>query len=75
MGKEQLEALIAVLRQQLQLASDGVVVGAWNIRYDKEQNAFLFEKCEFEDYCEERPSIISLDGAVLDRGGPIMQLR
>ncbi len=75
MGKEQLEALIQVLQEQLQLASDGVVIGTWAIRYDKEQNAFLFEKCEFEDYCEERPSVIALDGGVLDRGGPILQPR
>lgn len=71
MGKEQLEALIRVLQAQLAAGSDGVVVGTWTIRYDKEQNAFAFEKCEFEDYCMERPSVVTLDGVVLDAGGPI----
>lgn len=73
MGKEQLEALIRVLQEQLQRGADGVVVGTWTIRFDKEQNAFAFEKCEFEDYCMERPSVIALDGAVIDAGGPIFQ--
>jgi len=75
MGKEQLQALIRVLQQQLEAGSDGVIVGAWDIRYDKEMGAFLFEKCEFGDYCEERPSMIALDGTVRDPGGPLLQVR
>lgn len=73
MGKEQLEALVNVLQQQLALGRDGVVGGTWEIRYDKEKRAFLFDKCEFAGYCEERPSVIALDGNVLDPGGPLLQ--
>jgi hypothetical protein len=75
MGKAQLNALLQVLQQQLELGPDGVVVGSWNIRYDKDMSAFLFEKCEFGDYCEERPAIIALDGTVKDPGGPLLQPR
>ena len=74
MGKEQLNALLQVLQQQLELGHDGVIVGSWSIRYDKEMSAFLFDKCEFGDYCEERPSIIALDGVVRDAGGPLLRV-
>ncbi len=70
MGRRQLEALQKILEQQLALDRN-VIGGTWEIRYDKERNAFAFDKCEFGGYCEERPSIISLDGDVLDPGGPI----
>ena len=73
MGKEQLEALVSVLQQQLALGREGVAGGTWEIRYDKEKGAFLFDKCEFAGYCEERPSVIALDGTVLDPGGPLLQ--
>lgn len=71
MGREQLEALVSVLRQQLELGHDGVVGGTWEIRWNKEKQAFEFDKCEFGGYCEERPSVVALDGTVLDPGGPI----
>jgi hypothetical protein len=74
MGKEQLQALLRVLQQQLD-SSEGVIIGSWTIRYDKEMNAFLFDKCEFGDYCEERPSVIDLDGTVRDPGGPLLEVR
>lgn len=74
MGKEQLLALLRVLQQQLDLGSDGVIVGTWSIRYDQEMKAFLFEKCEFGDYCEERPAIVALDGTVRDPGGPLLRI-
>ena len=73
MGKQELEALVSVLQQQLALGREGVVTGTWEIRYDKERGAFLFDKCEFGGYCAERPSVIALDGAVLDPGGPLLQ--
>jgi hypothetical protein len=73
MGKAQLEALIGVLQEQLALGREGVITGTWEIRYDKERTAFLFDKCEFGGYCEERPSIIALNGAVLDPGGPLLE--
>ena len=72
MGRQQLEALVRVLEQQLALGRDGVVTGSWEIRWDKERGAFQFDKCEFAGYCEERPSVIALDGSVLDRGGPLL---
>ena len=72
MGRKELEALIAVLQQQLAQGRDGVVIGSWQIGFNREQNAFLFEKCEIGGYCEERPSVIGLDGNVLDRGGPLL---
>jgi hypothetical protein len=72
MGRKELEALIAVLQQQLAKQQDGVVVGTWNIVYSRDHGAFLFEKCELGAYCEERPSVIALDGKVLDRGGPLL---
>jgi len=70
MGREQLIALQKILERQLALDRN-VIGGTWEIRYDKERNAFAFDKCEFGGYCEERPSIISLEGEVLDPGGPI----
>ena len=73
MGKQELEALSRVLQEQLALGREGVVTGTWEIRYDKERGAFLFDKCEFGGYCAERPSVIALDGAVLDPGGPLLQ--
>ncbi len=72
MGREQLEALSRIIQQQLALGQAGVVLGTWGVRYLKELNAFEFDKCEFEGYCEERPSIIALDGSVLDPGGPLL---
>ncbi len=71
MGAKELEALIEVLRGQSELGRDGHVLGTWVIRYDKERGAFSFDKCESEIYCNERPSLIALDGAVLDPGGPL----
>ena len=73
MGREQLQALARVIEQQLAIGREGVVIGSWEIRYDKARNAFLFDKCEFGAYCEERPSVIALDGAVLDPGGPLLE--
>ncbi len=71
MGANELEALIEVLRGQAELGREGHVLGTWVIRYDKERGAFSFDKCESEIYCNERPSLIALDGAVLDPGGPL----
>jgi hypothetical protein len=73
MGREQLEALARILREQIALGREGVVTGTWEVRYDKERRAFLFDKCEFAGYCAERPSVIALDGTVLDPGGPLLQ--
>ncbi|MYA18806.1 MAG: hypothetical protein F4Z25_00695 [Chloroflexi bacterium] len=71
MGAKELEALIEVLRGQSELGRDGHVLGTWVIRYDKERGAFSFDKCESEIYCNERPSLIALDGSVIDPGGPL----
>ena len=72
MGRKEIEALIAVLQQQLALGREGVVLGTWEIHYSRDRQAFLFDKCEAGGYCAERPSVISLAGDILDRGGPIV---
>ena len=72
MGSKELEALVEVLQEQLAQGTDGHIVGTWTIRYDKERAAFTFDKCEEEIYCEERPSVIGLDRAVIDPGGPLL---
>ncbi len=71
MGSKQLEALVEVLQRQLGEGHEGFIAGTWTIRYDKERQAFTFDKCENEGYCEERPSVIGLDGTVIDEGGPL----
>jgi len=72
MGREQLEALARIIGEQLALGPGNAVTGSWTIRYDRERQALLFEKCEDGFYCEERPSVIALDGTVLDKGGPLL---
>lgn len=72
MGRRELEALIKVLQDQLGRGSDNVVLGSWQIIYSRDHDAFLFEKCEIGGYCEERPSVISVSGKVIDRGGPLL---
>ena len=69
MGRAELEALARVLQEQL--AGDNLALGTWAVQYDKERRAFVFDKCEHGGYCEERPSVIAIDGTVIDRGGPI----
>ena len=71
MGREELAALIAVLTAQLEQGRAGVAVGTWKIEFDKKRQAFVFDKCENEGYCEERPAVIALSGEVLDPGGPL----
>lgn len=72
MGRKEIEALIRILQDQLSAGQDGVVLGTWQILYNRDHEAFLFEKCELGAYCEERPSVISLGGKILDRGGPLL---
>jgi hypothetical protein len=72
MGRKELEALVAVLQQQLAKGTDGNIVGTWNILFSRDHNAFLFEKCEIGGYCEERPTVISVEGKLLDKGGPLL---
>jgi hypothetical protein len=71
MGREQIAALIAVLQAQLEDGTDSIIQGTWKIDFDKARNAFVFDKCENEGYCEERPSVVALDGTIVDRGGPL----
>lgn len=73
MKREEIAALIAVLRAQLTLGQDNLVVGAWKISFDRRRGAFTFDKCENDGYCEERPAVVALDGTVLDPGGPLFQ--
>ena len=72
MGRKELEALIAVLQAQLKAGADNVITGTWTIAFSRDFNAFLFEKCELGGYCEERPSVINLEGKILDRGGQLL---
>jgi hypothetical protein len=72
MGRKEFEALVAVLQAQLAAGQDSVITGTWTITFSKDFNAFMFEKCELGGYCEERPSVIGLDGKVLDKGGPLL---
>jgi hypothetical protein len=71
-GRKQLEELVKVLQGQLAMGRDGLVSGSWSIAYDKERDAFVFDKCEFGGYCEERPVVIAAGGTVIDRGGPLL---
>lgn len=72
MGRKELEALVQVLQEQLKKSSDNLIVGTWTIIFSRDHNAFLFEKCELGGYCEERPAVISIEGKVLDKGGPLL---
>jgi hypothetical protein len=72
MGRKELEALIGVLQAQLAKGTDGLIVGTWQILFSRDHGAFLFEKCEIGGYCEERPTVISMEGKVLDKGGPLL---
>lgn len=72
MGRKELEALIAVLQQQLKEGRENLITGTWTIIFSRDHNAFLFEKCELGGYCEERPAVIGVDGKVLDKGGPLL---
>ena len=71
MGREQIAALIAILQEHQEKGTDGVALGAWHIHYDKGRSAFVFDKCENEGYCEERPAVVGTDGTIIDAGGPL----
>lgn len=71
MGREEIAALIAILTAEKEMGPSSPVRGTWSIHFDKKRGAFTFDKCENEGYCEERPAVIALDGAILDPGGPL----
>lgn len=71
MGREQIAALIAVLQAENEKGTGSVVLGTWSIHFDKARDAFVFDKCENDGYCEERPSVVGVNGQVLDPGGPL----
>jgi len=71
MGTKELEALVAVLQDQIAQGRENHALGTWTIRFDKARGAFTFDKCENEGYCEERPAVIGLDRSVIDPGGPL----
>jgi hypothetical protein len=71
-GKEQLLALAEIIRRQIEDEPGSPLVGSWTIEFDKERQVFYFGKCEFGGYCEERPTVISVAGAVVDKGGPLL---
>ena len=73
MGTKELEALVEVLQTEIAKGRKNHVTGTWHIHFEKrdEQPVFSFNKCESEVYCEERPTVISVDGEVIDEGGPL----
>jgi hypothetical protein len=71
MGREEIAALIAVLQTEAAKPGSGLALGTWKIEFDKKRGAFVFDKCENEGYCEERPAVIAVGGDVLDAGGPL----
>ncbi len=71
MGSKEIAALIEILTQENERGRESHVLGSWTISFDKERSAFVFDKCENDGYCEERPSVIEVGGAVLDPGGPL----
>lgn len=73
MGREEIAALIAVLQAEADKPNSGLALGTWKIQYNKKRGAFVFDKCENEGYCEERPAVIAMSGEVLDKGGPLFE--
>ena len=71
MGREDIAALIAVLQDLQAKGPSSPAIGAWHIHFDKKRTAFVFDKCENEGYCEERPAVVSTTGEILDPGGPL----
>jgi hypothetical protein len=71
MGREEIAALIAILTAENEAGPSSPVRGTWAIHFDKQRAAFVFDKCENQGYCEERPAVIALSGEVLDPGGPL----
>lgn len=75
MGTKELEALITVLQTELAKGRKNHVTGTWHIHFEKrddlENPVFLFNKCESEVYCEERPTVVGVDGTIIDEGGPL----
>ncbi|MCC7363862.1 MAG: hypothetical protein IT303_05790 [Dehalococcoidia bacterium] len=71
MGREELAALIRILTEMQEQGLSSPAIGTWKIGFDKKRQAFVFDKCENEGYCEERPAVVALDGHVIDPGGPL----
>lgn len=71
MGREQIAALIAILTAEQEKGRESLALGSWHIHFDGTKQAFVFDKCENEGYCEERPAVVATDGTVLDAGGPL----
>jgi hypothetical protein len=71
MGREELAALIAILEKMKDAGPSSPAIGTWHIHFNKKRAAFIFDKCENEGYCEERPAVVALNGEVLDPGGPL----
>lgn len=71
MGHEEINALIKVLEAEKAKPNAGLALGTWAIKFDKKRSAFVFDKCENEGYCEERPAVIATSGEIVDAGGPL----
>ena len=71
MGREDIEALIAILQREQTRGTESLALGTWTIHFNRKKATFTFDKCENEGYCEERPAVVGVDGSVLDAGGPL----
>lgn len=71
MGHDEIDALIAVLQAEKAKPAAGIALGTWAIKFDKKRAAFVFDKCENDGYCEERPAVIGVNGDIIDAGGPL----
>ena len=52
MGNKQIAALIEILESENERGQESHVLGSWTISFDKAKDAFVFDKCENEGYCE-----------------------
>ena len=73
MGNAELLALARIIEEQQQKGTESLALGSWRIEFDKARSAFVFDKCEAQGYCEERPAVIAMDGTVIDKGGPLFE--
>ena len=74
MGLKQIKAIVEIYKQKIEKGRrENNVLGTWHIHYEKqdEKPVFSFNKCESEVYCEERPTVFSVDGELIDAGGPL----
>ena len=72
-GLKELEALKQIIEEEIAKGRENHVQGTWHIHFETRGDTpvFSFNKCESEVYCEERPTVFAVDGALVDAGGPL----